>query len=569
MDALSGTGRIAYFSMEIALEPETPIYSGGLGVLAGDTIRSAADLGFPMVAVSLVHRAGYFRQRLDAEGNQHEEADGWSPEARLGAAGVSVTVQIEGRDVALRAWRHQVFGDGGHVVPVYLLDSDLEQNDERDRRLTDWLYGGDARYRLAQEALLGIGGATLVRDLGGGVVRTYHLNEGHSALLVLSLLEDRLRARGATEATEDDLAEVRRHCVFTTHTPIPAGHDCFPFDMVRDVLGERRAALLAQAGLLHDGELNMTRLALRGTRYVNGVSIRHAEVSREILPGETVHAITNGVHAQTWTSTPFAELFDRHIRGWRRDNAYLRYADVVSLGEIEAAHRLAKATLVEELERRTRESFDPATLTIGFARRAAAYKRADLILSDPERLQAISRSTGPLLLVYGGKAHPHDAEGKSIIRHVFKSGAALRDSVRAVYLENYDMRLAATLTAGVDLWLNTPVRPLEASGTSGMKAALNGVPSLSVLDGWWLEGCIEGVTGWAIGGEASESDAGADAAALYEKLEHVAAMFYRQPEAFARVRRCAIALNGSFFNTQRMLVQYAMNAYAPTLPTAW
>src|ERR1700688_3658387 len=379
MDALSGTGRIAYFSMEVALEPETPIYSGGLGVLAGDTIRSAADLGFPMIAVSLVHRAGYFRQRLDAEGNQHEEADGWSPEARLGPAGVSVTVQIEGRDVALRAWRHQVLGDGGHVVPVYLLDSDLEQNDERDRRLTDWLYGGDARYRLAQEALLGIGGATLVRALAGAV-ETYHLNEGHSALLVLSLLEDRLRAREASEATEDDLAEVRRRCVFTTHTPIPAGHDRFPFDMVRDVLGERRGALLAQAGLLYDGELNMTRLALRGARYVNGVSIRHAEVSRGILPGETVHAITNGVHAQTWTSAPFAELFDRHIRGWRRDNAYLRYADVVSLDEIEGAHRLAKASLVEELERRTGEAFDPATLTIGFSRRGAASKHAGFVL---------------------------------------------------------------------------------------------------------------------------------------------------------------------------------------------
>jgi starch phosphorylase len=548
--------------MEIALEPETPTYSGGLGVLAGDTIRSAADLGFPMIAVSLVHRAGYFRQRLDQEGNQYEEREGWSPEARLGPAGVALSVQIEGRDVALRAWRHQVLGDGGHVVPVYLLDSDLQENDERDRHLTDWLYGGDARYRLAQEALLGIGGATLVRALGAGAAQTYHLNEGHSALLVLSLLEDRLRARDASEPNEDDLAEVRRHCVFTTHTPVPAGHDRFPFEMVRDVLGERRSTLLAQAGLLYDGELNMTRLALRGARYVNGVSIRHAEVSRQILPGETVHEITNGVHAKTWTSQPFAALFDRHVRGWRRDNVYLRYADVIPLAEVDEAHRVAKASLFEELRRRTGESFDPATLTLGFARRAAAYKRADLILSDPERLEEIAREHGPLLLVYGGKAHPHDGEGKAIVHHVIQSAAALRNSVRAVYLENYEMSLAATLTAGVDVWLNTPVRPLEASGTSGMKAALNGVPSLSILDGWWIEGCIEDVTGWAIGEDTPDSSAAADAAALYEKLAHVAAMYYRQPEAFSRVRRCAIALNGSFFNTQRMLVQYAMNAYA-------
>jgi len=561
MDALSGTGRIAYFSMEIALEPETPTYSGGLGVLAGDTIRSAADLGFPMLAVSLVHRAGYFRQRLDAEGNQHEEAEGWSPEARLGPAGVSLSVQIEGREVALRAWRHQVLGDGGHVVPVYLLDSDLEENDQRDRHLTDWLYGGDARYRLAQEALLGIGGATLVRALGEGAPHTYHLNEGHSGLLVLSLLEEQLRARDSNEPNEDDLAAVRRRCVFTTHTPIPAGHDRFPRDLVREVLGERRTDLLEKAGLLSDGELNMTRLALRGSRYVNGVSIRHAEVTRQMFPDAPIHAITNGVHARTWTSAPFADLFDRHVPGWRRDNVYLRYADVISPAEVDDAHRRAKAVLFDELQRRTGEAFDPAIFTIGFARRAAGYKRAGLVLSDPERLQAIAREAGPILLVYGGKAHPHDAEGKALIRHVIEAGAALRDSVRFVYLENYDMRLAATLTAGVDVWLNTPVRPLEASGTSGMKAALNGVPSLSVLDGWWIEGCIEGVTGWAIGEESANSDPAADAFALYDKLEHVAATFYRQPEVFSRVRRCAIALNGSFFNTQRMLVQYAMNAY--------
>jgi starch phosphorylase len=559
MDALAGTGRIAYFSMEIALEPETPTYSGGLGVLAGDTIRSAADLGFPMIAVSLVHRAGYFRQHLDAEGNQREEAEGWNPGGRLGPAGAALSVQIEGREVALRAWRHQVLGAGGHVVPVYLLDSDLEENAEHDRRLTDWLYGGDARYRLAQEALLGLGGAALVHALGEAQI--YHLNEGHSALLVLSLLDDRLRAREGTEPTEEDLAAVRRRCVFTTHTPLPAGHDRFPFDMVRAVLGERRAELLARAGLLYDGELNMTRLALRGARYVNGVSIRHAETSRAMFGGDTIHAITNGVHAKTWTSAPFAALFDRHVRGWRSDNVYLRYADVIPLSEIEGAHRSAKAALFEELRARTGESFDPATLTIGFARRAASYKRAELILSDAERLAAIARETGPLLLVYGGKAHPHDNEGKSIVRHVIQSAAALRDGVRAVYLENYEMRLAAKLTAGVDVWLNTPVRPLEASGTSGMKAALNGVPSLSVLDGWWLEGCIEDVTGWGIGGADAGASAETDAALLYEKLAHVAATFYRQPEAFARVRRCAIALNGSFFNTQRMLVQYAMNAY--------
>jgi starch phosphorylase len=555
--------------MEIALESAMPTYSGGLGVLAGDTVRSAADLGLPMVAVTFVHRSGYFRQRLDALGNQSEEPDRWNPQERLEPVDASAEIEIEHRRVRIRAWRYRVKGVGGAEVPVYLLDTDLSENDERDRGLTDSLYGGDPPYRLAQEAVLGIGGLTFLRNLHEYEIATYHLNEGHSALLILSLLGERLYERLDATPTEGDLDAVRQRCVFTTHTPIPAGHDRFPYDLVREVLGERRTALLANLGVLDNGELNMTHLALRGSRYVNGVAKRHSQISQELFPNVPIKAITNGVHAVTWTSEPFAELYDRRISEWRRDNLYLRYAETIAVSEIEEAHHSAKVALLSEVERRVDVRLDPSAMTIGFARRAAAYKRADMLFWDIDRLRQIAERAGPLQVVYAGKSHPRDSDGRDVIRRVFAAKEALEPSIRVVYLENYDMALASKIVAGVDLWLNTPLRPMEASGTSGMKAALNGVPSLSILDGWWIEGCVEGVTGWAIGGDGSsdaDADAAQESAALYEALERVSVVFHSYPELYSLVRRSAISLNGSFFNTQRMLSQYALNAYRAERP---
>jgi starch phosphorylase len=310
----------------------------------------------------------------------------------------------------------------------------------------------------------------------------------------------------------------------------------------------------------------MTYLALRFSRYVNGVAMRHEEVSQSMFPNYPIHAITNGVHAATWVSAAFRELFDRHIPEWRRDNDYLRYAVGIPLREIQDAHARSKAALLAEVKQRTGAALDPAVLTIGFARRAAAYKRADLLFSDVARLAAIAKNVGAFQLIYGGKAHPHDEAGKDSIRRVFEQAAQLKDRVRVVYLENYDWTLGALITAGVDVWLNTPQRPQEASGTSGMKAAMNGVPSLSILDGWWIEGCFESVTGWAIGHDGAirkEADQ-AEVESLYLKLEQqIIPMFYQRPDAFAGVMRSAIAVNGSFFNTQRMVEQYEANAYFP------
>jgi len=562
-----GNGIVAYFSMEICLERRIPTYSGGLGVLAGDTLRSAADLELPLIAVSLAHRKGYFHQHLDAQGRQTETPEEWHPEEILEPYEPRVTVEIEGRTVYVRAWRYSVHGITGHTIPVVLLDTNLDENEEWDRTLTDVLYGGDQRYRLAQEMVLGMGGAAMLLALGYHDGIHYHINEGHAALLTLVLLDRQLGGRAPWEANDADFEAVRQRCIFTTHTPVPAGHDKFAEDEVIRSLGEHYAALLSATRCCDDdGSLNMTYLALRLSRYINGVAMRHREVSREMFPAHPIDAITNGVHAVTWTSEPFRALFDRRIPEWRRDNLYLRYAVAIPLEDIRDAHAAAKQAMIDEVEHRSGVRLDPATMTIGFARRATPYKRADLIFSDLDRLRAIVAATGPLQIVYGGKAHPRDEGGKALIRHIFEAARKLEGEIRVVYLENYDIDVASMLTSGVDLWLNNPRKPLEASGTSGMKAALNGVPSLSVLDGWWFEGHIEGVTGWSIGGSAEpEPDESRESNDLYVKLEQVILpLFYALPLGYVQVMRHAIALNGSFFNTQRMVQQYVRNAYFPT-----
>ena len=556
------TPRVAYFSMEIALEPDIPTYSGGLGILAGDTLRSAADLGVPLVAVTLAYRKGYFRQILDSAGNQFEQPQEWDPETQITEVKQRVTVEIEGRQVFIRAWKYTITRITGEIVPVYLLDTDVPENTEYDRGLTDSLYGGDQRYRLAQEIVLGLGGFRLTEKLYPGLIETFHMNEGHSALLSLGLLERRLEQSFAGRVKQLDIDGVRGMCIFTTHTPVPAGHDQFPRSLVGQVLGREELALLDEADAWESDALNMTFLALRFSGYVNGVAMRHGEVSRGMFPAYDISAITNGVHAITWTSPAFSELFDSFIPGWRTDNNYLRYAISIPIPSIQKAHAEAKSDLFEEIAKSFGVQLDPKLLTLGFARRASTYKRADLLFQDPERLRRIAREVGPIQLVYGGKAHPHDEGGKNLIRRVVGGASSLADVIKTVYVENYDMRWGKLITSGVDLWMNTPMRPQEASGTSGMKAALNGVPSFSVVDGWWAEGHIEGVTGWAIGSSEVAEDPSLEVAALYDKLERdIVPMFYGRPNRYSEIMRYTIALNASFFNTQRMVLQYISNAY--------
>jgi len=554
--------------MEVGLDAALPTYSGGLGILAGDTLRAAADLGLPMVGITLLHRKGYFRQRLDAAGKQYEIPATWAYEEILVPMVPRAYVPIAGRAVMVRAWRYLVRGVFGHTVPVYFLDTGLKENIAWEQSLTDALYDGDAYHRLCQEVVLGMGGVAMLQALGYKHVSTYHMNEGHAALLTLALLEGEAARGNLHEASESDREAVRQRSVFTTHTPVPAGHDQFPADLVRNVLGTDRVEVLETMQCIQNGMLNMTNLALRLSRYVNGVAMRHGEISRSMFPNYPIDSITNGVHALTRTAPPFRNLFGRYIPEWRRDSFYLRYAVKIPLPEVDRAHVLAKRELIAHVAQRTGTHLAENVLTICFARRAAAYKRADLLFTDLERLKTIANQLGPFQVIYGGKAHPHDEAGKQVIRKIFEYAAKLKEAVRIVYMENYEMDLARWLCAGVDLWLNTPQRPLEASGTSGMKAALNGVPSLSVLDGWWLEGHVEGVTGWAIGdNNDDETHPVAEANSLYDQLEHaILPLYYGEPDAYTQIRRSAIAINGSFFHTQRMVLQYVRNAYLGVEP---
>jgi starch phosphorylase len=550
--------KVAYFSMEIGIDAKIPTYSGGLGILAGDMIRSSADLKVPLVAITLLYKKGYFDQKLDEQGNQQELPSQWKPEDFLELLPQKVSVIIEHRTVTIQAWEYRVMGISGYCVPVLFLDTDLQENSEYDRNLSYYLYGGDEKYRLSQEIILGIGGIRMLKELGYTRINRCHMNEGHSSLLTLELLHERKK----NQESGWDIDRVRRMCVFTTHTPVPAGMDQFSYDLVEQVLdGFIDINFLKRIG--GEEKLNMTLLALNLSHYENGVAKEHGVVSREMFPGYRIDSITNGVHSATWVCESFQTLYDKYIPGWRSDPFSLRYALSVPNDEVWNAHEAAKSKLINYVSTPTPAGLDPQTLTIGFARRATAYKRADLLFFDVNRLVAISEQVGKIQCIFAGKAHPRDWPGKDLIKKIFSISQQVREHLKIVYLENYDQELAKLLISGVDVWLNTPQRPKEASGTSGMKAAHNGVPSLSILDGWWIEGCIEGLTGWAIGSVHDvENDPKKDADSLYEKLEKVIIpTFYTNRQNWMNIMRHTIAINASFFNTHRMVQQYALNAY--------
>jgi glycogen phosphorylase len=557
LDLLAAKSRIAYFTMEIALRPEVHTYSGGLGILAGDTARSCADLELPVVFVTLISRGGYMRQAIDPAGRQLDGPDPWNPADFARPLGAAVAVVIEGQDVWIRPWLYVQEGGSGYRTPVILLDVDLAENAPQHRGITDRLYGGDEAYRLQQEIVLGIGGVRVLRALGFDI-DLYHLNEGHSALLALELLHG--YRRGRERPTGDggiDVARVRRRCIFTTHTPVEAGHDRFGYALVSRLLGDyiEIDQLRPLGGADH---LNMTRLALNLSGYVNGVAKRHAELSARLFAGYRVHAITNGVHAPTWACPSIAALFHAHLPEWQHEPEILVRADQLPADAVWQAHEEAKATLLRDIAERSGVAMEPGVPLLGFARRITGYKRPDLIFADVERLRSIHRQW-PLQIVIAGKAHPHDAPGCELVRRLHDHMRQLAPDMKIVFLANYDMAIAQRLVAGVDVWLNTPLAPLEASGTSGMKAALNGVLNLSILDGWWLEAWIEGRTGWAIG---RDGDGDGNAAALYDKLEQVVLpLYYRDRSTWVWMMKEAIAKIAYYFNSHRMMRRYASEAY--------
>jgi starch phosphorylase len=549
---------VAYFSLEVGLKESIPTYSGGLGVLAGDILKSAADLGVPMAGVTLLYRKGYFVQEFNNDSWQKEKPVQWNPAHELTLLPNRISLTLQGREIQVGVWVYEIIGSTGYPLPVYFLDTDFEPNHADDRKFCWYLYGGDNNYRLCQEFILGVGGLRMLRDLGYMNIETYHLNEGHAGFLTLELMR---------EQGYYDPDKIREQVVFTTHTPVPAGHDYFEFSLIDRTFPDEALATIKR--MMPDMQgVSMTDLGLRYSRYVNGVAKKHAEVSNAMFKMETVDWVTNGVHPLTWVSSGMLKLYNKHIPGWEQDPGRLVQALTIPKRELWSAHQASKLRLFARVLESTGKQLDPEILTLGFARRAATYKRADLLFSNLKRFIEVAGNR-KLQFIFAGKAHPNDNGGKAVLQKIRKTAKELEDTIPIVFIDNYNMEIASLLTQGVDLWLNTPVRPREASGTSGMKCTMNGIMNFSVLDGWWIEGWIEDVTGWSIGPEPSVSDydhhydESLDAIDLYEKLEtKIIPTYYNEHEKWMSMMQHTIALNASFFNTHRVVREYASKAYS-------
>jgi len=546
------------------LQSDIPTYSGGLGVLAGDTLKTMADFGFAAVGITLLSVQGL---SPSADTHRKDGSEFW-PQKYLSKLPLKFKVSIEDRLLTCQVWQYTISGQYGKVVPVYLLDTGLEENTEYDQTLTSYLYGGNLRYRFCQEQLLGFGGFKLLQELGYKPerIRIYHLNEGHAAFLGLSFFS---WSRQAYLSPEDSLRFIRSKVVFTTHTPVSSGHDRFLRSQVEKSLSPELQSYLPDE-VFESDELSMTRLALYFSGTVTGVARKHEKVTEEMFPQYDVLAVTNGVNHLNWTSPSFMELYDEYIPLWRRDPNFLRFVLDIPQERIWSAHQKEKAKLLSLVKEKTGTAFDLDAVTFGFARRMTAYKRPHLLLSRPEYLEALSKEIGPIQIIMAGKAHPQDEPGKALIRNILVEAKELGALVKVVYLADYNLDIAAKLVAGVDVWVNTPLRPYEASGTSGMKAAFNCVPHFSVLDGWWPEGCLEGVTGWSIGSRLSdtsqedESDTAYDEADLYHRLQTaILPLYYKEKQRFIGVMKHAAALNASRFSTHRMVSEYVSKVYFP------
>ena len=550
---IEGT-KIAYFSMEIGINTDMPTYSGGLGVLAGDVIRSSADLRLPLVAVTLLSKRGYLKQKITSDGWQIENPEEWDPVEFMKLLPETAIIKIAGRDVRIGVWVYEQESLTGGTIPVLFLTTDVEGNAQQDREITDFLYGGDEKYRLKQEIVLGIGGLRILEALKINV-KKYHMNEGHSSLLTLELLRN----------NELNADKVKNRCVFTTHTPVAAAFDKFSYDLLSEILETEVPENTLKDYGGYD-RLNMTLLALNLSKYTNGVTEAHMEYSRKLFPGYHIQEITNGVHSYTWTCSHFRKLFDKYIHRWANEPELLVRVETIPDEELWEAHLKAKQDLLDFVHISSGLQLDIDALTLGFARRATEYKRATMIFSDLEKLKEI-KSQGKIQLIFAGKAHPKDEIGKSLIKDIYEFIDRLKGEIDIVYLENYNMEMAGKLTSGVDIWLNTPMPPYEASGTSGMKAAHNGVINFSVLDGWWIEGCVEGLTGWAIGPSpdqklSEQETRKRELADLYNKLEYlIIPKFYQQRDIWIDLMKNSIGKVAYYFNTHRMMRRYATDAY--------
>lgn len=556
---------VAYISMEIGIDSNIPTYSGGLGVLSGDTVRSAADLEIPMVAVCLCYSSGYFYQLFNEKGEQKEKEIEWNYFYEFEKISEPIIIKIEAKEVLVTAWLYKVIGQSGHIIPIYLLTTDVEGNEDWMKKMTGSLYDSTSKWnRIVQEQILGIGAVKLLESQEYKNLKVYHLNEGHGSFSIVELYKDL-----------GDLEKVKEKVVFTTHTPVPAGHDKFEQKLVEKVFEKRFPSELRK--LADDnGSLNMTFLGMNASHYQNAVSKKHGEISRKMFPNINIDYITNGIHLPFWVSKPIRKIFDRKWPNWKSNPLLLQNAIELDDLELFDARIENKFNLINYQKGHSWNLLDEELITIGFARRFATYKRATLIFQDIDRLGKICQ--GKIQFIFAGKAHPKDIIGKEYIKKIFESAEYLYDNfkVKVVIMENYNMDLAHMLVSGVDVWMNTPERYREASGTSGMKAALNGGLNLSVLDGWWLEGYHKNpMAGWAIGPDDSNpKDPGVsnswdiDSNAIYEILENQIIPTYMNHDEWLLRSKHAISL-AAYFNTHRMVEEYAEKAYRLRRQEPW
>ena len=539
---------IAYFSAEIGISSNLPTYSGGLGVLAGDHIKASADADLPMVAITLMYKEGYFKQRIDESGIQSETYPKFDPIPLLSKLDIKFNIRLRERDVWIQVYRYDYNGINGNIIPLYFLDTDVEDNFDDDKIITLRLYSGNKDHRILQEAILGFGGMKLLSELNINSIKTYHMNEGHCSFLTLNLLQK----------YDNNIEKVKEKCHFTTHTPVEAGHDHFSVVRVKKLLHGLLPENLTLPRIVQDNRLHMTELGLYFSRSANGVSKLHGDIAQKQFPENNIDYITNGVYHPYWLGKSFRELFDIKLNGWRKNPELLLNIDIISDEELEWAHWSQKHFLLSYVNAQTQKALSEKVLTIGFARRAAEYKRAKLIFRDIDRLKRICK--GKVQIVFAGKAHPNDDGGKKLIKDVVTNASKLFGEVKVVYLENYNMWLGKLITSGVDIWLNTPLRPNEASGTSGMKAALNGIPNFSIIDGWWAEGCKNGINGWSIGNEQYPNDK-EDANNLYNVLENeIIPTFYENKSKWINMMRESIK-TGVDFTAYRMVNEYNNKFY--------
>lgn len=557
---------VAYFSMEIGLESEIPTYAGGLGMLAADIMRSAADMGLRAACITMCWQFGYLHQTIHADGTQSYRDIAWDPAKKLTKMDQKITVKIEGRDVVVGVWKYEIQGRnptslselrgaGGTTVPVYFLDTNLPENSDEDRMITKNLYGGDGYMRLRQEAVLGIGGVRMLRALGYTDIGTFHMNEGHAAFLTLELL----RERNFIDA------DVRKSCAFTTHTPVKAGHDVFNYDMAYKVMGDNLPWHIRK--IAGEDALSMTHLAMHLSRYTCGVSRVHGAVSRAMFPGEEIDYITNGVHSDSWVSSEIGALLDQYCTSWRDQPTMLaRNRNQIPDTELWQAHQAGKKRLIDHVNAQTNAGFDPDILTIASARRVVSYKRPELLYTNLQRLTEVCN--GKVQIIHAGNAHPSDPFGQSVIQRMIERSHELKDKVKIVYLPNYNPDLAKLLVQGADVWLNTPMRLHEASGTSGMKACINGTLNLSTLDGWWIEAYeMDPQAGWRIGPLAEalpqeDETRAIDAEDLYTQLQYEVIPEYYYPDHVRWLHRMKRSIGlMSYFNTQRCVQEYVERAW--------